>query len=159
MTSLFIQEMMKLAAEEAIKNMADGKGGPFGAVVVKDGKVIGVGSNRVVRDNDPTAHAEICAIRQACQNLGDFRLSNCEIYTTCEPCPMCLAAIYWARIEKIYFASTRFEAAAVGFDDADLYKEVSVDIALRKIPMIYIKSEEGEKPLLLWNKMEGKTPY
>lgn len=159
MTMLTKEELMQIAEETARKGMADGQGGPFGAVVAKDGRVIAVGSNRVVRDNDPTAHAEISAIRAACRALGDYRLTGCEIFATCEPCPMCLAAIFWARIDRIYFAATRDDAARAGFDDAAIYREVSADLDCRKIPMVQIQSPASFRLFEIWRRMENKTRY
>ena len=115
---------MEKAVELSLENMRAGKGGPFGAIIVRQGKIVGTGANHVTSDNDPTAHAEVVAIRDACKNLGTFQLDDCEIYTSCEPCPMCLAAIYWARPKAIYYANTRKDAADIGFDDDFLYEEL-----------------------------------
>src|SRR5437588_5334887 len=121
------------AIELAVENVRRG-GGPFGALVVKDGVVIAIGTNQVTRTNDPTAHAEIVAIREACRVLGDFQLSGCEVYTSCEPCPMCLGAIYWARPERVFFAATHQEAAAAGFDDSFIYRQIALPHSERSIP-------------------------
>ena len=126
------REFMKKAIDLALENVKNG-GGPFGAVVVKDGKIIGEGVNRVTKNNDPTAHAEVTAIRDACTNLNSFQLDDCEIYSTCEPCPMCLGAIYWARPTKLYFASTKADAAAIDFDDSFIYDEMELPYEKRKI--------------------------
>lgn len=119
------EELMRMAIALAIENVRSGRGGPFAAVVAKDGMVIGRGVNLVTATNDPTAHAEMAAIRAACQALGSFHLADCELYTTCEPCPMCLGAIYWARLERYYYGNTRTDAAKIGFDDARIYQELS----------------------------------
>ena len=126
-------EFIKVAVDLSREGSQSNKGGPFGCVVVKDGKIIGKGSNQVTSSNDPTAHAEVVAIRDACRNLNTFQLTDCEIYTSCEPCPMCLGAIYWARPSKVYYANTRHEAAAAGFDDAFIYEEINVSPDKRKI--------------------------
>jgi tRNA(Arg) A34 adenosine deaminase TadA len=139
--------------------MDSNKGGPFGAIVVKDGVVIGRGANSVTSVNDPTAHAEVMAIRDACKNLNDFSLIGCEIYSSCEPCPMCLSAIYWARIEKIYYANTQDDAAAIDFDDAFLYEQVALPKNERSIPIISLLRDEALKIFEEWDKKEDKTPY
>jgi len=119
----------------SLENMRAGKGGPFGAIIVRQGKIVGTGANHVTSDNDPTAHAEVVAIRDACKNLGTFQLDDCEIYTSCEPCPMCLAAIYWARPKAIYYANTRKDAADIGFDDDFLYEELKKNLEERSLPI------------------------
>ena len=126
----FIKQAIDLARE----GMLNGRGGPFGCIIVRDGKVIGRGNNRVLETNDPTAHAEVVAIRDACTNIGNFQLDNCEVYTSCEPCPMCMGAIYWARPKAVYFASSRFDASAVGFDDSFIYEELEKDGSNKTIP-------------------------
>lgn len=126
---------MEKAVELSLENMRAGKGGPFGAIIVRQGKIIGTGANHVTSDNDPTAHAEVVAIRDACKNLGTFQLDDCEIYTSCEPCPMCLAAIYWARPKAIYYANTRKDAADIGFDDDFLYEELKKNLEERSLPI------------------------
>ena len=136
---------MQEAIMLSLKGSADGKGGPFGAVVVKNGEIVGRGFNQVTSSNDPTAHAEVVAIRDACNNLGTFQLEDCEIYTSCEPCPMCLGAIYWARPSKVYYANTREDAAEIGFDDAFIYQEIPLPIHQRKIEMIPLGREEAQK--------------
>ena len=134
-------------------------GGPFGSVVVKDNKIISEGSNEVTSLNDPTAHAEIVAIRNACQKLRTFNLSGCEIYTTCEPCPMCLSAIYWARIDKIYYANTRDDAKNIDFDDSFIYFEVAKKINERKIKMKQMNREEALEAFKIWKNKEDKIKY
>jgi tRNA(Arg) A34 adenosine deaminase TadA len=136
----FMLHAVRLSAEQ----MRQGAGGPFGAVIVRDGAVIAEGWNRVTSANDPTAHAEVTAIREACAALGSFSLHGCEIFTSCEPCPMCLAAIYWARLDRVTFANTRVDAAAIGFDDAHIYGEVSKPIADRAIPTVQLSLPEAE---------------
>lgn len=126
---------MEKAVELSLENMRAGKGGPFGAIIVRQGKIVGTGANHVTSDNDPTAHAEVVAIRDACKNLGTFQLDDCEIYTSCEPCPMCLAAIYWARPKVIYYANTRKDAADIGFDDEFLYEELKKNLEERSLPI------------------------
>jgi guanine deaminase len=151
----FMRHAVRLSAER----MREGAGGPFGAVIVKDGKVIAEGWNRVTSTNDPTAHAEVSAIRDACQALGTFSLKGCDIYTSCEPCPMCLAAIYWARLDRIFFANSREDAAAIGFDDALIYGEVSKPIADRVIPTIKLPLPEAEAVFAEWQAKPDKVPY
>jgi guanine deaminase len=151
--------LMLLAAEAAGTGMEDGLGGPFGAVVAREGELISVGVNRVVRDKDPTAHAEIVAIRKACLTLCDHRLAGCEIFCTCEPCPMCLSAIFWARIDRIYFAATRHDAAETGFDDAAIYREVSSDLADRRVPIIHLPCDASLSLFETWRHKADKVPY
>ena len=150
-----MREAIRLARE----NMRAGAGGPFGAVVVKDGAIIGRGWNQVTSTNDPTAHAEVMAIREACRTLGDFRLSGAVIYTSCEPCPMCLSAIYWARIERVFFAGTRDDAAVAGFDDAVIYREVALPLETRSVPFIALLREEALTAFTEWNAKTDKVPY
>ena len=151
----FMQEAINLA----IAGMRNNEGGPFGALVVKDGKIIGRGNNRVSFNNDPTAHAEIVAIRDACNNLKDFQLTDCVIYTSCEPCPMCLGAIYWARPEKIIYACTREDAAAIDFDDDFIYRELSLPMNERKIPIRQMLRSEGLKAFEEWKNKADKVQY
>ena len=151
----FLHEAIRLSLE---KSQA-GEGGPFGAVIVKDGKVVGQGWNRVTSTNDPTAHAEITAIRDACQRLGTFSLAGCDIYTSCEPCPMCLAAIYWARLDRVYYAATRQDAAAIGFDDSRIYDELAMDIGDRSVPMVQDFHEEACEAFRVWLQKVDRTPY
>lgn len=141
------------------KMMRANQGGPFGAVIVKDGQVISEGFNQVTSTNDPTAHAEVVAIRNACASLGTFDLAGCEIYTSCEPCPMCLSAIYWARLDKIYFANTRDDAARIGFDDEFLYREISTPMKARRIPIIRLLGEEAIEAFREWEAKPDKIPY
>lgn len=151
----FMEEAIRLAVENAEK----GTGGPFGAVIVKDGKVIAACGNSVTPDNDPTAHAEVNAIREACRKLGVFQLEGCEVYTSCEPCPMCLGAIYWARPSKVYYASTKEDAARAGFDDSFIYKEIALPEAGRSIPFLNEKEADAGKEFRLWNENEGNVKY
>lgn len=150
---------MREAIDLALSMMQEGNGGPFGAVIVKDGTVIARGFNRVTSTLDPTAHAEIDAIRKACQHLGQFRLDGCEIFINCEPCPMCLAALYWAGIEKITYAATRDDAEAIGFADNHIYQEISKTPSTRTIPMIQIMRQEALPAFAAWQAMEEKIPY
>ncbi len=140
-------------------NLATGNGGPFGAVVVKDGKIIAGGSNQVTVNNDPTAHAEIVAIREACTVLNSFQLDDCEIYCSCEPCPMCLGAIYWARPKKIYFAAGRKDAAEAGFDDDFIYREISLNPADRAIEAEQFMQGEAVEVFRKWKESENKIEY
>jgi tRNA(Arg) A34 adenosine deaminase TadA len=151
----FMREAIKLA----IEGMEKGLGGPFGAVVVKDGVIIGRGSNNVLANNDPTAHAEVTAIREACKALKQFQLSDCIIYTSCEPCPMCLGAIYWARPKEVFFAGNRLDAANAGFDDDFIYREIDVPLENRQLRMTNILREESLKAFEIWKRNEDKTLY
>ena len=150
---------MRRAIRLAEENAASGNGGPFGAVIVKDGKVVAEGSNTVTVDNDPTAHAEVTAIRRACAVLGTFDLSGCELYTSCEPCPMCLAACYWAHVSKVFYAAGRGDAAAAGFDDDMIYVEVAKQLDERKLPFVQLLPEEGLRPFMLWKSNPDKIRY
>lgn len=141
------------------QNIRENKGGPFACVIVNDGKVIARGTNLVTSTNDPTAHAEIVAIREACKTLGTFQLEGCEIYTSCEPCPMCLAAIYWARIDKIYYANSRDDAAKIGFDDLFLYHEIPKHTHERKILMKQLMREEALAAFREWEQKQDKIQY
>ena len=152
------KKFMAKAIELSI-NSANTIGGPFGSVIVKDNKIISEGSNEVTSLNDPTAHAEIVAIRKACQKLRKFNLSGCEIYTTCEPCPMCLSAIYWARIDKIYYANTREDAKNIDFDDSFIYLEVAKKNNERKIKMKQMNREEALEAFKIWKNKEDKIKY
>ena len=134
-------------------------GGPFGSVIVRDNKIISEGYNKVTSTNDPTAHGEIVAIRKACKNLKVFNLSGCELYSTCEPCPMCLSAIYWAHIDKIYYANTRDDAQKIDFDDSLIYSELKKNIEKRKIPTVQMMREEALKAFELWGKKTDKVKY
>lgn len=150
---------MKRAIELARQGMNRNDGGPFGCVIVKDGKILAEGSNRVTSDNDPTAHAEVVAIRKACRELGNFQLTGCDLYTTCEPCPMCLGAIYWARPDRIFYAANRADAANAGFDDDFIYKELDVPPSDRKIPMIPEQRELARKLFDEWLDKDDKMVY
>ncbi len=151
----FLREAIALARAGA----AAGIGGPFGAVVVHDGHIVGRGENRVTSTNDPTAHAEVVAIRQACTTLGRFHLAGTTLYTSCEPCPMCLAATYWAHVDRIVFACTRDDAAAIGFDDAFLYRELVTPQAERRIPEIPLLRDEGLVAFREWGDNPGRVSY
>lgn len=150
---------MREAIRLSFETMRNNTGGPFGCVVVKDGKIIARGVNKVVSMNDPTAHAEVVAIREACQALNDFQLTGCEIYTSCEPCPMCLSAIYWARPDKVYFGNTKEDAARINFDDAFIYKEIQADLSKRKIPIEQLLHEEAIVAFNEWQKKTDKILY
>lgn len=141
------------------KGMDNNEGGPFGCVVVKDDKVIGRGNNKVICNVDPTAHAEIVAIRDACTHLGTFQLNGCEVYASCEPCPMCLGAIYWARPSIVYFANSREDAASIGFDDSMIYSEMNLDHTERKIPIINLKIAGASEVFENWTKKNDKFLY
>lgn len=151
---------IKKAIQLAEKGMKANEGGPFGAIIVdQDGKIVGQGNNKVTSTNDPTAHAEIVAIRDACKNLNTFQLEGCTIYTSCEPCPMCLGAIYWARPERIIFAASREDAAKIGFDDDFIYQEIPLPISDRQIPTEQLLQEAGVAVFNLWAKKSDKTEY
>ena len=151
-------KFMQRAIELSIKSVNSGTG-PFGAIIVKDNKIISEGFNIVTSSNDPTSHAEISAIRNACKNLVHFSLKGCELYTTCEPCPMCLSAIYWARLDKIYYANTRSDAQKIDFDDSLIYEELTKNIKERKIPMYQMMRHEALKAFELWDKKIDKVKY
>lgn len=150
---------MKQAMASALKGMRQKGGGPFGAVVVKDDQIIGSGYNSVTANNDPTAHAEIVAIREACQVLEGFQLTGCEIYTTCEPCPMCLGAIYWARLDRLFYACSRQDAAEAGFDDAFIYEEIKLDPSERRIPFEAMPKDEALGLFREWQNNPDKLDY
>jgi tRNA(Arg) A34 adenosine deaminase TadA len=151
----FMLEAIRLSKESSEAN----KGGPFGCVIVKEDKIIGRGNNQVLRNSDPTAHAEIMAIRDACQTLGSFQLDDCEVYTSCEPCPMCLGALYWARPKAIYFANSHTDAARIGFDDSMIYKEVCKKAEGRKIPMRQVAMQETLDVFDQWQEKNEKNVY
>ena len=151
-------EFMKKAIELSVENVKK-NGGPFSAIIVKNEKIIAEGSNKVTLTNDPTAHGEIVAIREACKKLNNFNLSGSELYSTCEPCPMCLSAIYWARIDKIYYANTREDAQKIDFDDSLIYSELQKNIGKRKIPMIQMMRDEALRAFELWDKKKDKIKY
>lgn len=150
-----MQEAIRLADE----GMRANRGGPFGCVIVRKGQIIARGTNRVTSTNDPTAHAEVTAIREACRELSTFQLSDCELYTSCEPCPMCLAAIYWAHIPKIYYASTRADAAAIGFDDDFIYRQIPLPPEQRAVAMNSLLRDEAQKVFHAWGAKPDKVPY
>ena len=150
---------MRRAIELSLRNLDDGAGGPFGAVVVKDSQIIGQGTNRVTSTNDPSAHAEVVAIREACGKLKSFQLSGCDIYTSCEPCPMCLSAAYWARLRRIYYGNTRKDAARIAFDDAHIYREVALPIRQRAIPMKQLLRDEALDAFREWEAKADKVRY
>jgi guanine deaminase len=150
---------MREAAELARENVLKGLGGPFGAVIVRGGTIVGRGTNLVTSTNDPTAHGEVTAIRDACRKLETFTLAGCEIYTSCEPCPMCLAAIYWARIDRIFFANTRQDAARIGFDDEHLYREMALPLEERSTPICALPSAEATASFELWVAKSDRVPY
>lgn len=152
-------EFLKRAVELARMGSKDSHGGPFGAVVVKDGVIIGEGFNQVTSSNDPSAHAEVVAIRDACNQLQNFQLNGCVIYASCEPCPMCLGAIYWARPDKVYYANTRHDAAEAGFDDAFIYEEIVLQPSQRKIPMLHLPLQDSKKVFYEWIENPDKKVY
>ncbi len=152
-------EFMRRVIRQAGENAIAGRGGPFAAVVVKDGEIVAEGTNRVTSDNDPTAHAEVVAIRNACRNLDVFQLDDCDLYTSCEPCPMCLGAIYWARPRRVFYAATQQDAAEAGFDDAFIYEEIARDPSERRIPMERVLPEEATKPFDTWRELQDRIEY
>ncbi|HNW51367.1 MAG TPA: nucleoside deaminase [Prolixibacteraceae bacterium] len=151
-------DFLTRAIELAMQNVADG-GGPFGAVIVKEGAIVAEGVNRVTNNNDPTAHAEVQAIRKACEVLKTYNLSGCEIYTSCEPCPMCFSAIYWSHIDRVYFAATHHDAEDAGFDDAHIYREVKLKPTERSIQFIKVDHSQGADPFKRWIEKEDKNRY
>lgn len=153
------EKFLQRAIELSRQGMQNRKGGPFGCVIVKDGKVIGEGSNEVLISNDPTAHAEMVAIRQACKNLGNFQLTDCDVYSSCEPCPMCLGAIYWARPRRVIFANTKGDAAAINFDDQFIYDEIEKEAIQRAIPFIHRPQQTALDVFNEWKDMEEKLVY
>ena len=150
---------MRRAVELAQKGIDQNAGGPFGAVIVKDGEIVGEGFNQVTSTNDPTAHAEVVAIRNACQNLNSFQLDDCVLYTSCEPCPMCLGAIYWARPAKVFYAATREDAAKVGFDDEYIYEEIEKNFEHRQMKLVNLMRDAGLKVFQNWTNKTDKTEY
>lgn len=150
---------MERAIALSLENIRAGSGGPFAALVVRNGSVIAEGTNQVTATLDPTAHAEVVAIRKACQALKNFQLSDCELYTTCEPCPMCMGAIYWARFAKVYYGNTRADAAEIGFDDSFIYDQLVLPLESRKIPMIPLMREQALKAFREWEKSPNKIEY
>ena len=151
----FMEEAIRLA----LRNVETGNGGPFGAVIVKDGRIVASGVNEVTKKSDPTAHAEVQAIREACRTLGTFQLSDCDLYTSCEPCPMCIGAIYWARPRAVYFACTKEEAAAIAFDDQFIYEELAKPLEGRRLPMTRITPNEYRAPFDAWAEAVDKIEY
>ncbi|GGG42097.1 nucleoside deaminase [Hymenobacter glacieicola] len=152
-------EFMREAIRLSIEKMQAGYGGPFGAVVVKDGQIIARGFNQVTSTHDPTCHAEVDAIRKACTALGTFQLDECDLYTSCEPCPMCLGAIYWARPRRVFYGNTKQDAAAIGFDDQFIYEELDKPLSDRHIPMVELLRAEAGAGFRAWERHEGKTEY
>ena len=155
----FSPEFMERAIALARDGVDSNAGGPFGSVIVKDGRIVAEGVNRVTSTNDPTAHAEIVAIREACRNLNTFQLDGCVVYASCEPCPMCLGAIYWARADRIYIACTRDDAAAAGFDDEFIYEEIASPFEKRRIPIVQMMRDEGLGAFAAWNAKPDKIEY
>jgi guanine deaminase len=153
------QNFMNKATQLAVDNVTSGLGGPFGALVVKDGQIIGTGQNKVTSSNDPTAHAEVQAIREACNHLNSFQLTGCVIYTSCEPCPMCIGAIYWARPDAVYYASTKEDAASIGFDDRFIYEEIALPMNKRSISIKQVVTNESMNPFKLWASSVNKIEY
>ncbi len=151
-------QLMRKAIELSIENVHNG-GGPFGAVIARGGDIISTGVNRVTASNDPTAHAEVSAIREACRKLGTFDLSGCEIFSSCEPCPMCLGAIYWAHLDKLYFGNTKTNAKDIGFDDSFIYEELDLPSEQRRLKAVRMLGEEAIKAFRMWDDMENKIKY
>lgn len=152
---------IKTSVQVALENIINRAGGPFAAIVVRDGKIISTGTNEVTTSNDPTAHAEVQAIRKACKTLGTFQLTDCILYTSCEPCPMCLGAIYWARFKEVHYCFTREEAAGIGFDDAFIYEELPLEPSNRSIPatQVSIPLKPEENPFIVWTQLHDKIEY
>jgi guanine deaminase len=154
-----VNPFMERAIALSLENVRAARGGPFAALIVRSGSVIGEGTNQVTATLDPTAHAEVVAIREACQAVKNFQLSDCELYTTCEPCPMCMGAIYWARLAKVYYGNIRADAAKIGFDDSLIYDELVLPLESRKIPMIPLMREQALAAFREWEKSPNKTEY
>jgi guanine deaminase len=150
---------MARAIQLSIENVLSGQGGPFGAVIVRDGSIVAEGVNRVTATNDPTAHAEVVAIRDACGKLGFFELKDCELYASCEPCPMCLGAIYWARLARVYFGTSAADASRIGFDDSAIYREFARPHSERSFPMVQMMREQALTAFRAWNEKADKIPY
>ena len=159
MSSSEKQMFMREAVKMAFNGMNNNEGGPFGCIVVKDGRIVGRGNNKVTSTNDPTAHAEIMAIRDACKNLNSFQLKDCDIYTSCEPCPMCLGAIYWARPENVYYGSNQNDAAKIGFDDEFIYREIDLPKAARSISFQQLSRKIALEVFQKWDEKEDKIKY
>ncbi|MBP6641193.1 MAG: nucleoside deaminase [Bacteroidia bacterium] len=153
------EKWMQAAVDLSIAGVTSGEGGPFGAIVVKDGQIVGRGNNRVTTTNDPTAHAEVVAIRDACKNLGTFQLIGCTVYTSCEPCPMCLGAIYWARPDRVFFGCTKADAAASGFDDQFIYDEIEKEFGERKIQFEQVGQSLAIKAFEIWDAKSDRIDY
>jgi guanine deaminase len=153
------REFMARAISLSLQPMRGNQGGPFGAVIVKDGQIIGEGHNQVTTTNDPTAHAEVVAIRQACANLNSFQLDGCELYTSCEPCPMCLGAIYWARIERMFYGNSQADAAAIGFDDQFIYEEIGRELGDRRLPISQLMRDEANAAFQEWSEKGDRINY
>ena len=153
------ERFLRRAIALSLENVRKGRGGPFAAIVVKDGRAVSAGTNRVTLTNDPTAHAEIVAIREACRALGTFELSGCEIYASCEPCPMCLGAIYWARIEQVYFAASASDASRAGFDDSLISRQLRLPRSRRRVRMTQMLRREGLRAMRAWQETANKIPY
>ena len=153
------EKFMRRAIQLSIENVTERNGGPFGCVIVKDGEIVAEGYNKVTAKNDPTAHAEVTAIRNACEKLNSFQLDDCIVYTSCEPCPMCLGAIYWARPKAVYYANTKTDAAEILFDDDFIYKEIEVGISNRKLPFVQILNSEALKAFEAWKNKTDKIDY
>jgi len=153
------EKFMRIAIEYSEKNVQESLGGPFGAVVVRDGEIIAASGNKVTSSNDPTAHAEVSAIRLACEKLKTFDLKGCVIYTSCEPCPMCLSAIYWARLDQVYYANTKVDAAEIGFDDKFIYDELDKPMEARALPIVQMMRDEALNAFRLWDKTTAKVEY
>jgi tRNA(Arg) A34 adenosine deaminase TadA len=151
--------LMHACISEATQNASSGRGGPFASLVVKEGQPIASGANQVTSLNDPTAHAEVQAIRAGARSLGTFDLSGCELFASCEPCPMCLAAAYWARVDCVYYAATRFDAAAAGFDDARLYDELGEPRSTRTLPLVHVATPDAKTPFEAWTRNPNRVPY
>ena len=147
------------AVELSREGIETGNGGPFGCVIVQGDKIVGEGCNMVTSTNDPTAHAEVVAVRNACKNLNTFQLDGCDVYTSCEPCPMCLGALYWARVRRVIYGNTRYEAAAIEFDDEFIYEEINTDYMSRQIPFIHVPHAAAKAVFEQWKKMESKRKY
>ncbi len=157
--NIYNEKYMNMAIDEAIDGVNSDKGGPFGCVIVKDGEIVGRGNNNVTSTNDPSAHAEIVAIRNACKNLNTYQLEGCDVYTSCEPCPMCLGAIYWARPNNVFYAVSKEDAASIGFDDAFIYNEINKKDEDRKINFKQCNIENMRKPFSIWDSKENKKEY
>ena len=153
------KKFMRAAIRLSIENIKNGNAGPFGTVIVKNGEILASGVNKVTQSNDPTAHAEIVAIRNACEKMGSFQLDGCEIYCSCEPCPMCLGAIYWARPDRIYFANTKNDAADINFDDNFIYNELDLSTSQRKLPTIQLLRDEAQVAFIQWRESTEKIEY